>query len=91
MSDSRRGFGLEIGFTDHLQVITANHYNTIAHFRTFQITTAHAKSFSVCCVFTSRSLVTALTVGCFNRIDQVFSSHTPFQQLTTHSLTALAN
>jgi hypothetical protein len=24
MSDSRRGFGLEIGFIDHLQVVTTN-------------------------------------------------------------------
>jgi hypothetical protein len=29
MSDSRRGFGLDIGFFDHLQVVTTNNYNTI--------------------------------------------------------------
>jgi hypothetical protein len=30
MSDYRRGFGLDIGFIDYLQVVTANNYNTIA-------------------------------------------------------------
>jgi hypothetical protein len=42
-----RGFGLEIGFIDHVNtqlVITLN-YNAIANFRTLQITTAHAKPF----------------------------------------------
>jgi hypothetical protein len=29
MSDCRRGFGLDIRFIDHLQVITTNNYNTI--------------------------------------------------------------
>jgi hypothetical protein len=42
-SDSRRGFGLEIGFIDHLQVITTNNYNTIANFHTLQITTGKGK------------------------------------------------
>jgi hypothetical protein len=41
----RRGFGLEIGFIDHLQVVTTSEYNTTANFHTSQITTAHAKSF----------------------------------------------
>jgi hypothetical protein len=45
MSDSRRSFGLEIGFTDHLQVVTTNNYNTIAIFHTLRITTAYVKSF----------------------------------------------
>jgi hypothetical protein len=47
---------LEIGFIDHLQVVTASKYNIIANLHILQITTAHA--FLVCCVFTSRSLVT---------------------------------
>jgi hypothetical protein len=29
MSDPRRGFGLELGFIDHLQVVTTNNYNSI--------------------------------------------------------------
>jgi hypothetical protein len=44
-SDSQWDFGLEIGFIDHLQVITTNNYNTIANFHTLQISTAHTKSF----------------------------------------------
>jgi hypothetical protein len=39
MSGSQRGFGLEIGFTDHLQDVTTNNYNTIANFHNLQITT----------------------------------------------------
>jgi hypothetical protein len=39
------GFGLESGFIDYLQVVTANHCNTIANFHTLQITTVHANSF----------------------------------------------
>jgi hypothetical protein len=30
-SYSRRGFGLDIVFIDHLQVVTTNNYNTIAN------------------------------------------------------------
>jgi hypothetical protein len=29
-SDYRRGFGLDIGFIDHLKVVSSNNYNTIA-------------------------------------------------------------
>jgi hypothetical protein len=28
--DSRRGCGFDIGFTDHLQVVTTTNYNTVA-------------------------------------------------------------
>jgi hypothetical protein len=52
-----------IGFTDNLQVITTNNYNTIADFHTLQITTAYAKSFPACSVFTRRFLVTASNSG----------------------------
>jgi hypothetical protein len=38
MSDSRRGFGLDIGFLDHLQVVTTNNYTTNAGFHTLPIT-----------------------------------------------------
>jgi hypothetical protein len=45
-SDSRRDFGLEVGFINHFNtrlVITIN-YSAIADIHTLQITTAHAKS-----------------------------------------------
>jgi hypothetical protein len=58
MSGYRQGFGLEIGFIDHLQVITTNNYITIDNFHTLQITTAHAKSFQS--AFTSCSPVMEL-------------------------------
>jgi hypothetical protein len=45
LCDSRRGFELDIGFIDHLQVLATNNYNTI------QITGAHAKSFQSRSVF----------------------------------------
>jgi hypothetical protein len=44
-SDSQLGFVLDIGFINHLQVVTTNNYITIANFHTLQITRAHAKSF----------------------------------------------
>jgi hypothetical protein len=47
-SDSRRSFGLEIGFIDHFntRLVTALNYSAIADIHNLQITTAHAKSFS---------------------------------------------
>jgi hypothetical protein len=54
----RRGFGLEIGFIDHLQEVTTNNYNTIANFHILPIITAHAKSFQS--AFTIRFPVTDL-------------------------------
>jgi hypothetical protein len=47
------------GFIDHLQVVTTNNCNTIATFHILEITTAHAKYFQACSVFTGRFLVTA--------------------------------
>jgi hypothetical protein len=43
--DYRRGFGLEIRFIYHLEVVTTNNYNIIADFYTSHINAAHAKSF----------------------------------------------
>jgi hypothetical protein len=65
MSDSRRGFGLDIGFIGRFNTplaITLN-YSAIVNFQTLQITTAHAKSFPACSVFTRRFLVTAYNNG----------------------------
>jgi hypothetical protein len=45
MSDYQWGFGLEIGFINHLQVITRSNYNTITNFHNSQITIVHAKPF----------------------------------------------
>jgi hypothetical protein len=45
MSDPRRGFWLQIGVTDHLQVVTTNNYNIIADLHTLQIAIGHAKYF----------------------------------------------
>jgi hypothetical protein len=61
--DSRRGFGLEIGFIDHLQVIITNYCNTLANFYTLKITTAHAKSSQSASVSTCRFLLTASNSG----------------------------
>jgi hypothetical protein len=58
--DSRRGFGLDIGFTDHLntRLVTTVNYRLIADLHTLQINTAHAKSFPGYSVFTNICLVT---------------------------------
>jgi hypothetical protein len=53
------GFGLIIGFADNLQIVTTSNYNTISNSHDQQFSTA----FSVCCVFTSRCLVTASNGG----------------------------
>jgi hypothetical protein len=44
-SDWRRFFGVEIGFIDHLQVVTTNYYFNIVNLRIFKITTGHDKYF----------------------------------------------
>jgi hypothetical protein len=38
MSDSRRGFGLDIGFSDHLQIVTTRNYNSLTELHTPNIT-----------------------------------------------------
>jgi hypothetical protein len=53
--------GLVIGFTGHLYTPlgTTSNYRVTANLHNSQITPAPAKSFPVCCVFTSRSLAAA--------------------------------
>jgi hypothetical protein len=38
------GFGLVIGFTEHLQIITTSNYSAIANSHILQFTTARTKS-----------------------------------------------
>jgi hypothetical protein len=47
MSDSRRGFGSDIGFNAHFNTILVStlNYSAIDNFRSLQITRAHVKSF----------------------------------------------
>jgi streptolysin S family bacteriocin protoxin len=59
------GFELVNAFIDHLYTrlgITSN-YSATANLHNSQITTAPAKPFSACCVFTSRSLAMASNSG----------------------------
>jgi hypothetical protein len=53
-----RGFGLEIGFIDHLQVVLTGNYNSIANFPTLQITIAHILFSQSVVVSTCHFLVT---------------------------------
>jgi hypothetical protein len=50
MSDSRQGFGLDIGIVDHFntQLIITLNYSVIADLHTLQITVTHTLVFSVC-------------------------------------------
>jgi hypothetical protein len=55
------GFGFEIQFIGHLQIVTTSNYSAIADLQTLQITGAHTK-FSQS-AFTSRFLVTDFNNG----------------------------
>jgi hypothetical protein len=59
MRDYRRGFGLDIGFIDHLytRLGSTSKYSVTAYLHNSHITTAHGNSLPACCVF-NRSLVT---------------------------------
>jgi hypothetical protein len=50
------GFGLVIGFIDHLQIATTSKYNAVDNSCPRLLTTAHTKSSQF--VFTSRFLLT---------------------------------
>jgi hypothetical protein len=52
---------LAVGFIGHFitQLAMTLNFSAIPNLHALQITTAHAKSFPICCVFTSCSLVTA--------------------------------
>jgi hypothetical protein len=65
MSDSRRGFGLDIGFIDHfnIQLVTPLHYSAIANFHTLNKSLAHTLSFPARSVCISSCLVTAPNNG----------------------------
>jgi hypothetical protein len=57
MCDNRRDFGLEIGYIDHLQIVTRNNYNSLTNFTHFRDNCNYStqKIFSV---FVRRFLVT---------------------------------
>jgi hypothetical protein len=59
------GYGLDIGFIDHLYAPlgTTSNYSAITNLHTLKITTAPAELFAVCCVFNSRSLAMASNSG----------------------------
>jgi hypothetical protein len=44
MSDYRRGFGVIIGFIQHLQMVTTSNYNIIFNSHTLQFITPRTKS-----------------------------------------------
>jgi hypothetical protein len=63
MSDSRRGFALDISCVDHFNTQFIITLSAIVNFHTLQITTSYAKSFPARSVFKSICLVTASNNG----------------------------
>jgi hypothetical protein len=89
-SDSRRGFGSDIGFIDHFTTRfgTTSNYSAIANLHTLQTIIAPAKSFLACCVLTSRSLATASTVEILQiPRSSPFWMAAPFQLSSNYPLT----
>jgi hypothetical protein len=73
------------GFIDHLytQLGTTLNYSATANLNDSQITTAPAKAFPACCIFTSRSLTTASSSGDSSVLRaQVLLSQPPVQNST---------
>jgi hypothetical protein len=78
ISDNIRGFGSDIGFIDHSQVVTTNNYNTIADFHT----TAHKIKSSISAL-ASRYWATGINNGyCFT----VFSLSVSWQRIVTQEV-----
>jgi hypothetical protein len=75
MSDSRRGFGLNSGFTEHLHAVTTNNCSISAHFHILPVTQARAMSFQS--AFISRFLSTD-----FNTVTIPVSLHYTFKYHT---------
>jgi hypothetical protein len=78
------------GFIYHLftRLGATSNYNAIADLHTLQIPTATAKPFPACCVFTSRSLVTASNSGDYSASRaQVLSLQTPIRNSTPFQVT----
>jgi hypothetical protein len=57
------GVGTEIGFIEHLQLVTTSNYNAIANSHTSLITIGHTRSSRSVTVFISSCLITASNGG----------------------------
>jgi hypothetical protein len=93
--DYRRGFGWDIGFTDHLYTPlgTKSKHSAIADLHKSQITTAPAKCFPACCVFTSRSIAAASNSGhsSASRASPLWTAYSPHRApYRTDSVAAVA-
>jgi hypothetical protein len=76
------GFGLVIGFIDHLQVVTTNNYNTITDFHTFQITVSLFQPALISLNISWQQLLTMVPFelkSCLNGGSHITSRHGPRQ------------